>query len=69
MDLLIVFAYKAALIEVGPNGAAQAPDSALTTASVEMKWKNGWSAAATFEGEFSNVTRSYAGKGVVRYVW
>jgi hypothetical protein len=26
-------------------------------------------AAATFEGEFSDVTRSYAGKGVVRYVW
>ena len=25
--------------------------------------------AATFEGEFSNVTRSYAGKGVVRYAW
>jgi hypothetical protein len=24
---------------------------------------------ATFEGEFSNVTRSYAGKGVVRYNW
>jgi hypothetical protein len=23
----------------------------------------------TFEGEFSNVTRSYAGKGVVRYTW
>jgi uncharacterized protein with beta-barrel porin domain len=51
------------------NGAAQAADSALTTASLEMKWKNGWSAAATFEGEFSNVTTSYAGKGVVRYVW
>jgi len=34
------------------NGAAQAHDSALTTASVEMKWLNGWSAAATFEGEF-----------------
>ena len=49
------------------NGAALAPDSALTTASVEMKWLNGWSAAGTFEGEFSNVTRSYAGKGVVRY--
>jgi hypothetical protein len=30
---------------------------------------NGWSAAATFEGEFSDVTRSYAGKGVVRYTW
>ncbi|HEX7919699.1 MAG TPA: autotransporter domain-containing protein [Bradyrhizobium sp.] len=51
------------------NGAAQASDSALTTASAEMKWVNGWSAAATFEGEFSNVTRSYAGKGVVRYQW
>jgi uncharacterized protein with beta-barrel porin domain len=51
------------------NGAAQAHDSALTTASVEMKWINGWSAAATFEGEFSNVTSSYAGKGVVRYTW
>ena len=31
-----------------------------------MKWLNGWSAAATFEGEFSDVTRSYAGKGVMR---
>jgi hypothetical protein len=51
------------------NGAAPAPDSALTTASVEMKWLNHWSAGATFEGEFSNVTTSYAGKGVVRYVW
>ncbi|WP_245284457.1 autotransporter domain-containing protein [Bradyrhizobium sp. WSM2254] len=51
------------------NGAAQASDSALTTASIEMKWLNGWSAAATFEGEFSNVTSSYAGKGSVRYTW
>jgi uncharacterized protein with beta-barrel porin domain len=51
------------------NGAAQAPDSALTTASIEMKWRSGWSAAATFEGEFSNVTSSYAGKGMVRYQW
>ncbi len=51
------------------NGAAQAYDSALVTASVEKKWLNGWSAAATFEGEFSDVTRSYAGKGVVRYTW
>jgi uncharacterized protein with beta-barrel porin domain len=51
------------------NGAAQAADSALTTASAEMKWMNGWSAQATFDGEFSGVTRSYAGKGVVRYQW
>jgi uncharacterized protein with beta-barrel porin domain len=51
------------------NGAAQARDAALTTASAEMKWLNGFSLAGTFEGEFSNVTRSYAGKGVVRYAW
>ncbi|MFB9266487.1 autotransporter domain-containing protein [Bradyrhizobium erythrophlei] len=51
------------------NGAAQASDSALTTASAELKWMNGWSTLASFEGEFSNVTRSYAGKGVVRYAW
>ncbi len=51
------------------NGAAQAHDSALTTASAEMRWLNGWSAAATFEGEFSNVMNSYAGKAVLRYAW
>jgi uncharacterized protein with beta-barrel porin domain len=51
------------------NGAAQSHDSALTTASVEMRWLNGWSAAATFEGEFSGISQSYAGKGVVRYAW
>ncbi|WP_271510360.1 autotransporter outer membrane beta-barrel domain-containing protein [Bradyrhizobium sp. CCBAU 11357] len=51
------------------NGAAQAADAALVSASAEKAWLNGWSAAATFEGEFSNVTRSYAGKGVIRYAW
>ena len=51
------------------NGAALAHDSALATASVEMKWLNGLSVAGTFEGQFSNVTTAYAGKGVVRYAW
>jgi len=51
------------------NGAAQAADSALATASIEMRWKSGWSAVATLEGGFSNITSSYAGKGVVRYQW
>jgi uncharacterized protein with beta-barrel porin domain len=51
------------------NGAAPAQDAALTTASAEMKFVSGISLAATFEGEFSDVTRSYAGKGVVRYAW
>jgi DcuC family C4-dicarboxylate transporter len=39
------------------------------TAMIERKWTSGFSLAGTFEGEFSNVTRSYAGKGVVRYAW
>jgi uncharacterized protein with beta-barrel porin domain len=51
------------------NGAARAHDAALTTASAEMKFVSGLSLAATFEGEFSEVTRSYAGKGVARYTW
>ena len=51
------------------SGAGQAADAALATASAEMKWLNGFSLAATFEGEFSGVTKSYAGKGVARYGW
>jgi uncharacterized protein with beta-barrel porin domain len=51
------------------NGAALAPDSALATASAEVRWMNGWSVAGTFDGEFSDVTHSYAGKGVLRYNW
>ena len=51
------------------NGARQASEAALPTASAEKKWLNGWSAAGHFEGEFSKVTASYAGKGVVRYSW
>ncbi|WPO38844.1 autotransporter outer membrane beta-barrel domain-containing protein [Tardiphaga sp. 42S5] len=51
------------------SGAAAAHDAALTTASAEMSFISGLSLAATFEGEFSDVTRSYAGKGVARYQW
>jgi uncharacterized protein with beta-barrel porin domain len=51
------------------NGAAPANDAALVTASAEMKWLSGFSLSATFEGGFSNVTQSYAGKGAVRYQW
>jgi hypothetical protein len=31
-----------------------------------MKWLNGWSAVASFEGDFSAVNRS---KGIARYQW
>jgi uncharacterized protein with beta-barrel porin domain len=51
------------------NGATPAADAALTTAEAELRFAGGISVGATFEGEFSEVTRSYAGKGVVRYAW
>lgn len=51
------------------NGAASARDAALLTGAAELKWLNGFSLSGTFDGEFSNVTRSYAGKGIARYQW
>lgn len=51
------------------SSAAQAFDSALTMVTAELKWSSAWLAAATFEGEFSGMTRSYAGKAVLRYAW
>jgi autotransporter-associated beta strand protein len=51
------------------NGARANPDAALVSAGAEMKWRSGFSLAATFEGEFSGNTTSYAGKGVARYSW
>jgi uncharacterized protein with beta-barrel porin domain len=51
------------------NGAAQADNAALVTAAAEVSWRSGFALSGTFEGEFSNVTSSYAGKGVVRYRW
>jgi autotransporter-associated beta strand protein len=51
------------------NGARANPDGALVSAGAEMKWLNGFSLAATFEGEFSGNTTSYAGKGVAKYTW
>lgn len=51
------------------TGAAQARDGALVSAGAEARWLNGFSVAATFEGEFSSVTETYAGKGILRYQW
>jgi uncharacterized protein with beta-barrel porin domain len=51
------------------NGAHADPDAALVSAGAEMKWLSGFSLMATFEGEFSGNTTSYAGKGVARYTW
>lgn len=51
------------------NGAAQARDAGLASASAEVKFANDFAFAATFEGQFSDVTASYAGRGIVRYAW
>jgi uncharacterized protein with beta-barrel porin domain len=51
------------------NGAAQAPDATVVSASAEIKWLNGFSAAVSFDGEFSNNVQTYAGRGVLRYQW
>ena len=51
------------------GGARPARDAALTTVSADINWLNGFSVGASFEGEFSDVSRSYAGKGVLRYAW
>ena len=51
------------------NGASIGANSALTSVAAEMSWRNGWSLAATFDGEFSNVSSRYSGRGVLRYQW
>ncbi|CEJ10528.1 Extracellular serine protease precursor [bacterium YEK0313] len=51
------------------QGAREAPNALLTSAGAELKWTNGWSAAATFEGSFSGRGSSYAGRGTLRYQW
>lgn len=42
------------------------PLSRRSWAQVLSSWRCGWSVATTFEDKFSNVMRSYAGKGVIR---
>jgi uncharacterized protein with beta-barrel porin domain len=51
------------------NGATPGRDAALTSLGADINWLNGWSAHAGFEGAFSDVSRSYAGKGTLRYTW
>ncbi|MET4318846.1 autotransporter domain-containing protein [Bradyrhizobium sp. RT5a] len=51
------------------NGAQVDADSALVSASAEMKWLSGLSIAGTFDGEFSGNVASYSGKGVFKYAW
>lgn len=51
------------------SGAAPDANVLLVSAGVELAYQNGFAIAATFEGEFSANTESYAGKGFARYRW
>lgn len=51
------------------NGAQLSANAALVSAGADLAWGNGWSVSADFDGEFSSATRSYAGKGTLRYAW
>jgi uncharacterized protein with beta-barrel porin domain len=51
------------------NGAQPSANAALVSVGADMKWQNGWTLAASFDGEFSRNTAGYAGKGSIRYAW
>ncbi len=51
------------------NGAAPASDSALATAGAELRLLNGVSVLGKLDGEFASHASTYAGTGVIRYVW
>ena len=51
------------------NGAAPPKNSALTSASAELKITRDWSLAAKFDGEFASGAQTYAGTGTLRYAW
>jgi outer membrane autotransporter protein len=51
------------------NGAAPAKDSALATAGAELRLLNGVSVLGKLDGEFASHASTYAGSGVIRYVW
>jgi hypothetical protein len=42
---------------------------ALASASVELRFANGWSLAAKFDGEFGGQAQTCAGTGTLQYSW
>lgn len=51
------------------NGATPPKDSALTTASAELKIRPDWSLTGKFDGEFAKGSQTYAGSGTLRWSW
>lgn len=51
------------------TGAAPAKDLLLASAGAEIGFRNGFSLAARFDGEFAQHSQKYAGTGSLRYTW
>ena len=51
------------------TGAVLPSDLALATAGAEIRWRNGISVAAQFDGEFADHAFQYGGTGRLRYSW
>ena len=51
------------------TGAAPAKDLLLASAGAEIGFRNGFSLAAWFDGEFAGQSQKYAGTGRLRYTW
>jgi uncharacterized protein with beta-barrel porin domain len=51
------------------NGAPIAKNSALTTASADLRLSAGWLLSLKLDGEFASGAQTYAGTGTLRYSW
>ena len=51
------------------TGAAPASDLLLASAGAEIWFRNGFSLAAWFDGEFAEHSQKYAGTARLRYIW
>jgi outer membrane autotransporter protein len=51
------------------NGATPAKNSALASAGTELRFADGVTLLAKFDGEFASHSSTYAGTGIVRYAW
>ena len=51
------------------NGAIPAANSALASAGAELRFANGVSLLAKFDGDFASHSSTYAGTGTIRYSW
>jgi len=51
------------------NGAKPPPNSALTSAGVELHMTPAWALMVKFDGEFAPGSQTYAGTATLRYKW